>query len=368
LPRGGRAAFALLPDLPSLPVLMSWFKSGRLVPVRDIAVDLGTANTLVYVKGTGIVLNEPSVVAVGNSRKGSGKEIRGIGLEAKRMMGRTGDGIDAIRPLRDGVIADVDVTEMMLRHFLRQAVRNRVFRIRPRVVVGVPSGITQLERRAVRSASTSAGARSVYTVAEPMAAAIGLKLPVDGPEGSMVIDIGGGTTEIAVIALSGIVANTSIKVACDRFDSEVIAFMRQHHNLLVGELTAEQVRIQVGSAFDSGEECEVDVKGRDLISGIPCTTTVHSEEVRECLQAPIQTIVDAVRRALEMPPPQLVADIVDSGIHLTGGGAFLKGFDKLLEHETGLPIHADKKPLTSVIRGVGMILDEWDRYQSVLTE
>ena len=347
---------------------MSWFKAERFIPVSDIAVDLGTANTLVHVKGTGIVLNEPSVVAVSDGVRGSGREIRGIGLEAKRMLGRTGAGINAIRPLRDGVIADVDVTEMMLRHFLRQAVERRIFRIRPRVVVGVPSGITQLERRAVRSAATTAGARAVYTIAEPMAAAIGVGLPVDAPTGNMVIDIGGGTTEIAVIALSGVVANTSIKVACDKFDVAIIGYVRSHHNLLIGELTAEAIRIQVGSAFDFGGEREMDVKGRDLVSGIPRTVTVHSDEVRESLQEPIQQIVEAVRAALEDTPPQLVSDIVDHGIFLTGGGALLRGLDELLQHETGLTVHVDDDPLTCVIRGAGLIFDQWDRFNSVLEE
>lgn len=347
---------------------MNWFKTDRLVPVTDIAVDLGTANTLVHVKGTGIVLNEPSVVAVRQNGRADSKEIAGIGLEAKRMLGRTGAGIKAIRPLRDGVIADVDVTEMMLRHFLRRAVERRIFRIRPRVVVGVPSGITQLERRAVRSAATSAGARAVYTIAEPMAAAIGVGLPVDAPTGNMVIDIGGGTTEIAVIALSGVVANTSIKVACDKFDAAIIAYVRRNHNLLIGELSAEAIRIQVGSAFDFGGEREMDVKGRDLVSGIPRSVTVHSDEVRESLQEPVQNIVDAVRRALENTPPQLVSDIVDHGIFLTGGGAFLRGLDRLLHHETGLVVHVDDDPLTCVIRGAGSILDDWARFSRVLEE
>ncbi|MCE2455256.1 MAG: rod shape-determining protein [Gemmatimonadetes bacterium] len=346
---------------------MAWFNTDRLTPVTDVAVDLGTANTLVYVRGRGVVLNEPSVVAIRSNGKG-GTEIAGIGLEAKRMLGRTGETIKAVRPLRDGVIADVDVTEMMLRHFLRQAVRKHFFRIRPRMVVGVPSGITQLEKRAVRSGAISAGARSVYTIAEPMAAAIGVGLPVDAPQGNIVIDIGGGTSEIAVIALSTVVSNTSIKVACDRFDEAIKQYIRRNHNLSVGEWEIETLRIQVGSAFDVGSEREMDVKGRDLVTGIPRSVTIHSEEVRECMQEPIQDIVYAVRRALESTPPQLVADIMDHGVFLTGGGALTRGLNELLQHETGLVVHVDDEPLTCVIRGAGRVLDDWDRFSRVLQE
>ena len=342
---------------------LRWFDSGRLVPVNDIGVDLGTANTLVYVKGEGIVLNEPSVVAV---MRGS-RRIMGIGLEAKRMLGRTPEHIEAVRPMRDGVIADVDVVEMMLRHFLKQVTAKRIFRIKPRVVVGVPSGITELERRAVRSSAMAAGAKAVYMVAEPMAAAIGVGLPVETPTGNMVIDIGGGTTEIAVIALSGIVSNTSIRVGGDELDSSIVTFLRKNYNLLIGEPTAEAIKIQVGSAFDYGEEREMDVKGRDLVSGIPKTVLVHSQEIRECIQEPIQAIVEAVRRALEITPPELASDIVDRGIVMTGGGALLRGLDLLLQHETNLPIHVDEEPLTCVVRGAGRILDDMPKYRSVLT-
>jgi rod shape-determining protein MreB len=331
--------------------------------VNDIAVDLGTANTLVYVKGDGIVLNEPSVVAV---ERGS-RRIMGIGLEAKRMLGRTPEGIEAIRPLKDGVIADVDVTEMMLRHFLKQVTAKRVFRIKPRVVVGVPSGITELERRAVRSSAMSAGAKGVWMVDEPMAAAIGVGLPVETPTGNMVIDIGGGTTEIAVIALSGIVSNTSIRVGGDELDLAIVTFLRKNYNLLIGEPTAEQIKIQIGSAASSGEEREMEVKGRDLVSGIPKIVRVHSSEIREAVQEPIQQIVDAVRRALEITPPELAADIVDRGIVMTGGGALIRGLDVLLQQETGLPIHLDEDPMTCVVRGTGRILDDPEKYRSVLT-
>jgi rod shape-determining protein MreB and related proteins len=343
----------------SLRTLLS---TGRLLPVNDIAVDLGTANTLIYVKGEGIVLNEPSVVAVGRGTGG----IKGIGLEAKRMLGRTPEGIMAVRPLKDGVIADVDITEMMLRHFLRSVTSKRIFRMKPRVIVGVPSGITELERRAVRSSAAAAGAKEVYMVAEPMAAAIGVGLPVDTPTGNMVIDIGGGTTEIAVIALNGIVSDTSIRVGGDEIDSAIVSFLRKNYNLLIGEPTAEAVKIQIGSAFNNGDEREMDVKGRDLVSGIPKTVRVHSQEIRECIQEPIQQIVDAVRRALEITPPELASDIVDRGIVMTGGGALIRGLDLLLAHETDLPIHVDEEPLTCVVRGAGRILDEFERFRNVL--
>ena len=343
--------------------LAQWLEARRLIPVNDIAVDLGTANTLVYVKGEGIVLNEPSVVAID---KGSGR-ITAVGLEAKRMLGRTPEAIEAVRPLKDGVISDVDITEMMLRHFLKQVTAKRVFRIKPRVVVGVPSGITELERRAVRSSAMSAGAKEVFMVDEPMAAAIGVGLPVETPTGNMVIDIGGGTTEIAIIALAGIVSNTSIRVGGDEFDSAIVTFLRKNYNLLIGEPTAETIKIQIGSAFEVGEEREMDVKGRDLVSGIPKTVHVHSQEIRECIQEPIQAVVEAVRRALEMTPPELASDIVDRGIVMTGGGALIRGMDGLLRHETNLPIHVDEEPLSCVVRGVGRILDDLQKYRTVLT-
>ena len=341
----------------------NWFSRGNLFPTNDIGVDLGTANTVVYVKGEGIVLNEPSVVAVD---KDSG-EIRGIGLEAKRMLGRTPGGIEAVRPLKDGVIADVDVTEIMLGYFLKTVTSSRFFKIRPRVVVGVPSGITELERRAVRSSAHAAGAKEVYMVAEPMAAAIGVGLPVETPTGNMVIDVGGGTTEIAVIALSGSVADTSIRVAGDELDNAIVTFLRKNYNLLIGEPTAEAIKIQIGSAYPEDEEREMMVKGRDLVSGIPKTVRVHSAEIRECMQEPVQQIVGAVRRALEITPPELASDIVDRGIVMTGGGSLVRGLDKLLREETGLPIHVDEEPLTCVVRGTGRILDDLDRYRSVLT-
>src|SRR5512141_2420340 len=301
---------------------MRWpfFKAGRsFFPANAIAVDLGTANTLIYVKGEGIVLNEPSVVAI---EKATGK-VKGIGLEAKRMLGRTPDSILAVRPLKDGVIADFDVTEKMLRYFLKTIIDRHVFRVRPKVIVCVPSGITEVERRAVRDSAETAGAKQVLMVAEPMAAAIGVGLPVETPTGNMVIDIGGGTTEIAVIALSGIVSDTSIRTGGDELDQAIVQFMRKNYNLLVGEPTAEAIKIKIGSAAPTGDEREMEVKGRDLVSGIPKTVRVHSTEIREAVQEPIQQIVDAVRRALEITPPALVSAIMDRGTVMTGAGALL---------------------------------------------
>jgi rod shape-determining protein MreB len=334
-----------------------------LVPTSDIGVDLGTANTLVCVRGEGVVLSEPSVVAV---ERGT-KRITSVGLEAKRMLGRTPEGIEAVRPLKDGVIADVDVTELMLRHFLKQVMSKRIFRIKPRVVVGVPSGITELERRAVRSSAQAAGANEVYMVAEPMAAAIGVGLPIETPRGNMVIDIGGGTTEIAVITLSGIVADTSIRIGGDELDQSIVAFLRKNYNLLIGEPTAEAIKMQIGSAIETDSEREMEVKGRDLVSGIPKMVIIHSQEIRECIQEPLGSIVEAVRSALEITPPELASDIVDYGIVMTGGGALIRGLDRLIALETNLPIHVDEEPMTCVVRGSGRILDEFSKYRSVLT-
>jgi rod shape-determining protein MreB len=292
--------------------------------------------------------------------------VRAIGLEAKRMLGRTPEGIVAIRPMRDGVIADVDMAELMLRHYLGTVLPRGLFRIKPRVVIGVPSGITEMERRAVRSAVSAAGAKEVFLISEPMAAAIGVGLPVLSPHGSMVVNVGGGTTEIGVIALSGIVADASIRVGGNEFDEAIMAFVRKSYNLLIGEATAESIKIQVGSARATGQEREMDVNGRDLVSGIPKTIRVYSEEIREAIQEPVQAIVGAVRRALEVTPPELAADIVDEGITMTGGGALIKGLDALIAEETGLPIHLDSEPLSCVVRGAGMVLDEWEKYQGVL--
>jgi rod shape-determining protein MreB and related proteins len=345
---------------------MRWpfsLKAGSLFPANAIGVDLGTANTLIYVKGEGIVLNEPSVVAIDRETK----KIKGVGLEAKRMLGRTPEGVIAVRPMKDGVIADFDVTEKMLRYFLTLIIENHVFKVKPRVIVCVPSGITEVEKRAVRDSALGAGAKEVFMVAEPMAAAIGVGLPVETPTGNMVIDIGGGTTEIAVIALSGIVSDTSIRTGGDELDTSIVQFMRKNYNLLIGEPTAEQIKIQIGSAAPVGDEREMEVKGRDLVSGIPKTVRVHSSEIREAIQEPIQQIVDAVRRALEITPPELASDIVDRGIVMTGGGALIRGLDLLLSQETSLPIHVDEDPLTCVVRGTGRILDDEEKYWSVLS-
>jgi len=272
------------------------------------------------------------------------------------------------RRLAQSVAGDIAAAIQLMPHPISEERAKRIFRIKPRVVVGVPSGITELERRAVRSSAMAAGAKAVYMVEEPMAAAIGVGLPVETPTGNMVIDIGGGTTEIAVIALSGIVSNTSIRVGGDELDSAIVTFLRKNYNLLIGEPTAEAIKVQIGSAFDFGEEREMEVKGRDLVSGIPKTVTVHSQEVRECIQEPIQAIVEAVRRALEITPPELSSDIVDRGIVMTGGGALIRGLDRLLQHETNLPIHVDEEPLTCVVRGAGRILDDLVKYRSVLVQ
>lgn len=330
--------------------------------MADIAVDLGTANTLILVRGEGLVLNEPSVIAV---ERQSGA-VRAIGLEAKRMLGRTPEGTVALRPLRDGVIADVDSAELMLRHFLARVLPRGWFRVKPRVVIGVPSGITEMEKRAVRAAVLSAGAKTVHLISEPMAAALGVGMPVTTPRGSMVVNVGGGTTEIGVIALSGIVADASLRIGGDEVDEAIVALTRRHHNLLIGEGTAEGIKIQIGSAHPATEEREMDVKGRDLVSGIPKTVRLCSNEIRQSIEEPLAAIVDAVRRALEVTPPELASDIVDEGIVLTGGGSLIEGLDWRIAEETGLQIHRDSEPLTSVVRGAGRVLDDWRGYESVL--
>jgi rod shape-determining protein MreB len=340
-------------------------KPGRRLwrPASEIAVDLGTANTLVLVKGEGVVLNEPSVAAVDQATG----EIRGIGLDAKRMLGRTPEGIVAVRPMKDGVIANFDVAEKMLRHFLRTVLDRRILRVKPTVIVCVPSGITEVERRAVRDSAQTAGVKRLLMVAEPMAAAIGVGLPVDSPTGNMVIDIGGGTTNIAVIALSGIVCDASIRTGGDELDQSIVQYMRKNYSLLIGEPTAEAVKIQIGSAAPLQPELEMEVKGRDLISGLPKTVRVDSAGIRDAMQEPISRIVNAVRRALEMTPPELASDILDHGIVLTGGGALIRGLDTLLSEETGLSVRRDRDPLTAVVRGTGKVLDEFTRYEDVLT-
>ncbi|HDH99445.1 MAG: rod shape-determining protein [Candidatus Latescibacterota bacterium] len=328
---------------------------------NDVGVDLGTANTLVYVKGEGIVVNEPSIVALDRDRR----KLVAVGAEAREMMGRTPENIVTVRPLKDGVIADFDVAEEMLRYFIRRAQRNR-FLVRPRVVVCVPSGITEVEKRAVRDAAERAGAREVFLVAEPMAAAIGVGLPVNEPVGSMVIDIGGGTSEIAVISLSGVVTHVSERVGGDEMDQAIVQFMKKAHNLLIGERMAEQIKVQIGSAYPLEKELEMPVKGRDLIANIPKTVVVRSEEVREALQEPVNIIVNATRMALERTPPELSSDILDRGVIMTGGGSLLKGLDRRLREETGLPVSVMDDPLTCVARGAGKILENIEEYRKVL--
>jgi rod shape-determining protein MreB and related proteins len=325
---------------------------------NDLAIDLGTANTIVYVKGKGIVLNEPSVVAVYQDSRGM-KTVRAVGNEAKNMLGRTPANIVAIRPMRDGVIADFDITEKMLKHFIL-AVHNRKSLVRPRIIIAVPSGITQVERRAVSEAARSAGAQEegVYLIEEPMAAAIGAGLPVSEPTSSMVVDIGGGTTEVAVISLGGIVYSKSVRVAGDKIDEAIVQYMKRKHNLLIGERTAEIIKIEIGCAYPF-EEIKIGyIKGRDLISGIPKITETNSEEIREAINEQITFILDAIKDTLENSPPELAGDIVDRGIVLTGGGALLQNIDILIREETGLPITITDDPLSAVARGAGMALDQ----------
>ena len=328
---------------------------------NDVAVDLGTASTLVYVKGRGIVLNEPSVVALETKNR----RVLAVGYEAKKMRGRTPDEIVAIRPMKDGVIADFEVCEEMLRAFIARAQRRRLF-VRPRVIVCVPSGITEVEKRAVRDSAEHAGAREVYLVAEPIAAAIGVGLPVAEPSGNMIIDIGGGTTEIAVIALSGIVSNNSIRIAGDEMDEAIIEYLRKMYSLLIGEQTAEQIKITIGSAFPLAEEREMEVKGRDLVSGIPRAVKVKSSEIREALREPVGLIVGAVKRALEKTPPELASDIVDKGIFMTGGGSLLRGLNSLLQEETNLPVNVVENPIECVVLGSGKILEDPEDYEPVI--
>ena len=331
----------------------------------DLAIDLGTANTLVYVKGKGIICSEPSVVAVRRDGHGGGK-ILAVGKEAQRMLGRTPGSIVATRPIKDGVIADFDICQAMLRYFI-QKVHNRRKLVRPRVIVGVPSGITQVERRAVRESAESAGAREVYLIEEPMAAAIGAGLPVTEPSGNMIVDIGGGTTEVAVISLAGIVYSQSVRVAGDKMDEAIVQYIKRKYNLLIGERTAELVKISVGNAYPDpeGDNQSMEVKGRDLVAGIPKTITVRADEIRESVREPINAIVQAVRIALEKTPPELAADIVDKGIVLAGGGALLRNLDVLLREETGLPIMVADDPLSCVALGAGMALDEIELLREV---
>lgn len=326
--------------------IFDWFSS-------DLAIDLGTANVLIYVKGKGIVCSEPSVVAINNDTK----EILAVGSEAKSMLGKTPANIVAIRPMKDGVIANFEITEKMLRYFITK-VHNRKSLVRPRIVVCVPSGVTQVEKRAVKDSAIQAGAREVYLIEEPMAAAIGAGLPIQDPFGNMVVDIGGGTTEVAVISLSGIVYANSVRVGGDEMDESVVNYIKRKYNLLIGTSSAEQIKIKIGSAFEMDQQMCVEIKGRDLLNGIPKTIEVTDAEIREALNDSVNKIIEAVKVALEKTPPELSADIVDRGIVLTGGGALLRGLDKRLAQETGLPIVIADDPLTAVAIGSGKALDE----------
>jgi rod shape-determining protein MreB len=331
----------------------------------DLAIDLGTANTLVYVKGKGIVLSEPSVVAIRTDAHIKNR-VLAVGLEAKNMVGRTPGNIVAIRPLRDGVIADFDITEAMLRHFIHKVHNRRTF-VRPRIIIAVPSGITQVEKRAVRESAESAGAREVFLLEEPMAAAIGAGLPISEPTCNMVVDIGGGTTEVAVISLAGIVYSRSLRVAGDKMDAAIIQYIKRKYNLLIGERTSEIIKTTIGNAYpDPDDISTIEVKGRDLVSGIPKILAIDSEEIRVAISEQIDAIVETVKIALEQTPPELAADIVDSGIVLTGGGALLKNLDKLLREESGLPIRITEDPLSTVALGSGMALDNLEILKQVI--
>ncbi len=329
----------------------------------DLAIDLGTANTLVYVKGKGIVLREPSVVAVRKDAKAN--RVVAVGRDAKNMLGRTPGNIVAIRPMKDGVIADFEVTEAMLRYFIRK-IHDRRTLIRPRINISVPSGITQVEKRAVRESAESAGAREVYLIEEPMAAAIGAGLPITEPIANMIVDMGGGTTEVAVISLAGIVYSKSVRVAGDKMDSAILQYIKRKFNLLIGEHSAEKIKIELGDVIPEEPYKEMEIKGRDLVSGVPKTITINSSEIRSAITEQIDTIVDTVKSVLEQTPPELAADIVDKGIVLTGGVALLKNLDKLLREETNLPIIIADDPLSSVVLGAGMSLDNLDILKEVM--
>jgi rod shape-determining protein MreB len=330
--------------------ILGWFSS-------DLAIDLGTANTLVFAKGRGIVVSEPSVVAVVKDGRGPDK-VRAVGEEAKKMLGRTPGNIVAIRPMKDGVIADFEVTEAMLRHFIARVHNRSSNLVRPRIVIAVPSGITSVEQRAVKESALSAGAREVYLIEEPMAAAIGAGLPVTEPSGNMIVDIGGGTTEVAVISLSGVVYANSARVGGNKMDEAIINYVKRKYNLLIGERTAELIKIAIGTAFPIEDLKIMEVKGRDLVAGVPKTLEIKSDEVREALQEPINAVVESVKVALERTPPELAADIVDKGIVMVGGGALLSNLDILLRETTGLPVMLAEDPLTAVVLGTGRCLDE----------
>ena len=320
---------------------------------NDIGIDLGTANTLVYVKDRGIVLREPSVVAV----QAGTKRILAVGDEAKRMLGRTPGNIVAIRPMKAGMIADFEITEAMLRYFIKK-IHNRRKMVRPRIIIAVPSDITEVEKRAVKDSATHAGAREVFLIEEPMAAAIGVGLPVQEPAGNMIVDIGGGTTEVALISLAGIVFSRTVRVGGDEMDECIVQYMKRVYNLMIGERTAEEIKMSMGSAYPVEQEMTMEVKGRDLVAGLPKTLTITSEEIREALQEPVSSIIDAIRITLERCPPELSSDLVDRGMILAGGGALLTGIDKLIAEQTGLPVHVADDPLSAVAEGTGVVLNE----------
>lgn len=331
---------------------------------NDMAIDLGTANTLVYVRGQGVILSEPSVVAVKTDLK-RGPRIVAVGRDAKKMLGRTPDNIKAIRPMKDGVIADFEVTEAMLKHFIFK-IHKRRFLVKPRIVVCIPSGITQVEMRAVRDAAKSAGAREVYLVEEPIAAAIGANLPITEPTSNMIVDIGGGTTEVAVISMSDIVYAKSLRVAGDRIDNAVIRYVKQKYSLLIGERTAELIKMMIGSACHTKEDTMIEVKGRDLLGGVPKIVGIRSGEVTDAIAEPVRAIVETIKTALEQTPPELASDIVDKGIVLTGGGSLLKNLDEVIRRETSLPVAVAEDPLSTVVIGSGLVFDNFDRLKDVL--
>ncbi len=331
---------------------------------RDMGIDLGTANSLVYVKGRGIVLREPSVVAI---ERDSG-QVLAVGEEAKQMIGRTPGNIVAIRPMKDGVIADFDVTQSMIKYFINRSLRNRTFLIRPRVVVSVPSGVTPVEERAVREAALQAGAREAYLVEEPMAAAIGAGLPVHEPTGNMIVDIGGGTTEVAVISLGGIVTSTSIRIAGDEMDEAIIQHIKKTYNLMIGERTAEEIKIEIGTAYPQEDLGTYDVRGRDLVTGLPKTVRVTADEIYRALAEPVTAILEAIKNTLEQTPPELSADIMDRGIVMAGGGSLLRGLDQLVSEQTGMPVHVADEPLLCVAYGTGRVLENIDILRRVLIQ
>lgn len=341
---------------------------GRILGIfsNDLSIDLGTANTLIYVRDKGIVLNEPSVVAIRNDPNTGTRSIEAVGSAAKNMVGRTPHNIEAIRPMKDGVIADFTTTEKMLQHFIRAVHKNMIFRPSPRVVVSVPCGATQVERRAIRESADGAGARKTHLIEEPIAAAIGAGLPIDEARGSMIVDIGGGTSEVAVLSLNGIVYSASVRIGGDKFDDAIISYVRRNYGVLIGEATAERVKEEIGTAYPGKDMLEIEVKGRNLAEGVPKSFSLNSNEILEALQEPLYGIVSAVKTALEQTPPELGADVADRGIVLTGGGALLRDLDRLITEETGIPVVIADDPLTSVARGGGKVLEMLDEYGSDL--